>query len=251
MAKGKSVCIYGAKGGIGKSTFTLNLAGMLANLNKSVLIIDLDLSNGAIACSLNRDANKTIFNFADDYNNNRFEDMEFYITRYNDNISFLASPKDPRQASKIDTKYIDILIDKCIYKYDFILIDTSHDLNEINVFALDKADEILFMATNDAVSLKNLKNVLNIMQDNDFNNYKIILNNSIASDRSYFSNYDIKTILGVNIDYIISSDFHYRKIDSLVLNGDIITLKFKGFKDYKIFNLIAESLIGGVKWVSL
>ena len=87
MAKGKSICVYGAKGGIGKTTFILNLAGTLSNLNKRVLIIDLDLSNGAIACSLNANLTKTIYNFCDDYNNNRFDDIEDYFIKYNENIS--------------------------------------------------------------------------------------------------------------------------------------------------------------------
>ena len=82
MAKGKSICVYGAKGGSGKTTFILNLAGTLSNLNKRVLIIDLDLSNGAIACSLNANLTKTIYNFCDDYNNNRFDDIENYFIKY-------------------------------------------------------------------------------------------------------------------------------------------------------------------------
>jgi len=245
MAKGKSICVYGAKGGIGKSTFVLNLAGVLSNLQKKVLILDLDLSNGTIACALNKNINRTIYNFSDDYNNNRFDDMDNYITNYNEYIDFIAAPKDPRQASRINYQYIDILIDKCIYKYDVILIDTTQVLDEINVFALDKCDCIYFMTTNDPISLKNLKNVLNIMQDNEFNNYKLILNNSVYPDKEYFSLYDIKTILGVNIDYIISSDFHYKKQDPLTIDGDIITLKFNNFKDYKIFTLIAQAIIGG------
>ena len=245
MSKGKSVCVYGAKGGIGKTTFTLNLAGVLANNNKKVLIIDLDLSNGAVACLLNKEVKKTIFNFGEDYANNRFDSINNYITKYNDNIDFISSVKDPRQSNKIDASIIDILIDKCIYKYDIILIDTSSSLNEINVYALDKCDYILFMTTNDLVSIKNLKNILNIMQDNDFNNYKLILNNSINPNREYFSNYDIKTMLGVNIDYVISKDFYYRKIDTSILEGEILTLKYHNFKDYKIFNLIANLLTGG------
>ena len=245
MAKGQSVCIYGAKGGIGKTTFVLSLAGVLANKQKKVLIIDLDLSSGAIACALNKEINKTIFNFCDDNNNNRFSDIDLYLTKYNENISFLSAPKDPRQANKIEAKYFDVLIDKCIYKYDYILIDTTHTLDEINVFALDKCDSILFMTTNDPISLKNLKNVLNIMQDNERNNYKIILNNSIYPNKNYFSTYDIKTILGNNIDYVISNSFYYKKMDNLTLNGEIITLKYQSFKDYKIFSLIADNLEGG------
>ena len=245
MAKGKSICVYGAKGGIGKSTFVLNLAGVISNLNKKVLIIDLDLCNGAIACLLNINFKKTIYNFCDDYINNRFDLIDTYINKYNENIDFIAAPKDPRQASKIEAKYLDILIDKCIYKYDLILFDTTHYLDEINVYALDKADNILFMTSNDAIDLKNLKNMLNIMQDNEFNNYKLILNESIFPSKTYFSLYDIKSILGININYIISSDFYCKKIDSLTIEGEIITLKYHNFKDYKVFELIAKDILGG------
>lgn len=243
MAKGKVVCIYGAKGGIGKSTFTLNLAGVISNIKKKVLILDFDLSNGAIACSLNSNINKTIFNFCEDYANNRFSDMENYINSYNENIDFISSPKDPRQANKIDIKLLDVLIDKCAYKYDCILIDTSYVLDEVNVFALDKSDNILFMTTNDIVALKNLKNVLNIMNDNDFKNYKIILNNSVYPSKDYFSLFDIKSILNNNIDYIISSSFYYKKMDNLIINGEIATLKYNNFNDYKIFELIANDVL--------
>ncbi len=245
MAKGKTICVYGAKGGIGKSTFVLNLAGVLSNKEKRVLILDLDLSNGAIACSLNANVNKTIYNFCDDYNNNRFDNIENYISKYNEYIEFIAAPKDPRQKSKIDSKYLDVLIDKCIYKYDVILIDTAYTLDEVSVLALDKADTILFMIVNDAIMLKNFKNVLNIMQDNELNNYKTILNNSVNPDKNYFSMYDIKSILGINIDYVISQDFYTRKIDSLTIGGDIITLKYHDFKDYKVFELIASDITGG------
>ena len=182
MAKGKSICVYGAKGGIGKTTFILNLAGTLSNLNKRVLIIDLDLSNGAIACSLNANLTKTIYNFCDDYNNNRFDDIEDYFIKYNENISFIAATKDPRQANKIDTKYIDILIDKCNYLFDVILVDTTNSLDQINVFAFDKCDYVYFMTSNDPISLKNLKNILNIFDDNYRNYYEIFVGSFYDSD---------------------------------------------------------------------
>lgn len=247
MARGKSVCVYGAKGGVGKTTFILSLAGILSKLDKKVLIIDLDLSSGAIACSLNREVKSTIFNFSDDYNNNRYNDIEKYITIYDKNISFISAPKDPRQANKIDIKNIDVLIDKCIYMYDVILIDTTHTLNEVNVYALDKADKVLFMTTNDLLSLKNLKNVINIFNDNEINKYKIILNNSLFPYNNFFSNYDIKNILGHNVDYVISSSFNVSKLDKLVLDGDLITYKYTKFKDLKVFNLISSDILGGLK----
>ncbi len=247
MARGKIVCFYGGKGGVGKTTTLLSLAGTLSKLNKKVLIVDLDLTNGAIAISLNREANKTIFNFVEDYINNKYNDLDKYITKYNENISFVASPKDPRYASRIDVKYIDILLEKSVYNYDVVLIDTPSVLNEISVYSLDKSDVVYLLTTNDCVSLKNIKNIVNLFIENNLDKYKIILNNSFIPNKDYFSNYDIKNIIGHNVDYIISSSFHVNNLDELVVNGEIITYKYSKFKDEKIFKLIANEIIGGNK----
>lgn len=247
MARGKIVCFYGGKGGVGKTTTLLSLAGTLSKLNKKVLIVDLDLTNGAIAISLNREANKTIFNFVEDYINNKYNDLDKYITKYDENISFVASPKDPRYASRIDVKYIDILLEKSVYNYDVVLIDTPSILNEISVYSLDKSDIVYLLTTNDCVSLKNIKNLVNLFIENNLDKYKIILNNSFIPNKDYFSNYDIKNIIGHNVDYVISSSFHVNNLDELVVNGEIITYKYSKFKDEKIFNLIANEIIGGNK----
>lgn len=247
MARGKIVCFYGGKGGVGKTTTLLSLAGTLSKLNKKVLIVDLDLTNGAIAISLNREANKTIFNFVEDYINNKYNDLDKYITKYDENISFVASPKDPRYASRIDVKYIDILLEKSVYNYDVVLIDTPSILNEISVYSLDKSDVVYLLTTNDCVSLKNIKNLVNLFIENNLDKYKIILNNSFIPNKDYFSNYDIKNIIGHNVDYVISSSFHVNNLDELVVNGEIITYKYSKFKDEKIFKLIANEIIGGKK----
>lgn len=89
MAKGTSIAVFGAKGGTGKTIFTLNLAGAIAKLGKTCLIVDADLYSGQIDCALNKKTKKDIYNFADDYSNNRYKDFEDYVTVYNKNISLL------------------------------------------------------------------------------------------------------------------------------------------------------------------
>ena len=54
MAKGTSIAVFGAKGGTGKTIFTLNLAGSIAKLGKTCLIVDADLYSGQIDCALNK-----------------------------------------------------------------------------------------------------------------------------------------------------------------------------------------------------
>ena len=79
--KGISVCITSAKGGVGKTITTLNLAGLYEQLEKKVLIIDFDLASGGISVALNMDINKSIYNLVDDYINNRYKEFKNYVTK--------------------------------------------------------------------------------------------------------------------------------------------------------------------------
>ena len=241
--KGKSMCIFSAKGGVGKTITTINLAGIYEHLEKKVLLVDLDLSSGGISMALNRPFEKTLFNFVDDYNNNRYKDFKDYVTKYDEYIDILSCPKDPRQTNKIDSKYIDILIDKAESNYDIVLIDTTHILNEINIVTLDKVDFILFVLSNDPLDLKNMKSLMSIFKDTGINNYKILLNNSRDPYKDYFSIFDIKNIIKANIDYTLSSNFFIKNMDSYIMNGEIITLQNKMpttfNKDYETFMTIA------------
>lgn len=245
--KGISICITSAKGGVGKTLTTLNLAGVYETLEKKVLIIDFDLWGGGISAALNIKASKSVYNLIDDVNNNRYSDFKNYVASYDEYIDILASPKDPRQASKIDAKYIELILDKAVFNYDIVLIDTNHILNDFNILTMDLVDNLLFIVTNDPLDLKNMRSLIAILQDIDFNNYKIILNESLFPFKKYFSLYDIKSIIKANIDYVISKDFYIKNIDSFIMNGKIITLDEKAHtlfgKDYTTLMQIATDML--------
>ena len=225
--KGKTICVFSAKGGTGKTVLTLNLAGMISDLNKRVLIIDLDLAGGGIALALNTTADKSIHNINDDLNNNSYRSIKEYVTKYNSNIDFLASPRDPRNASKIDAKYIDLILSDAKGCYDVVLIDTNHMLSPINLVMLDKVDDILFTLTNDPFTLKNMKTLITILKTLNFDNYKVILNNALAPNRDYFTLNDIKNIIKTDIDFVLDSQYYIKNIDDLIINGQIFTLNEK------------------------
>lgn len=244
--KGNILCLFGVKGGIGKSVLAMNLAGIVSNLKKRVLLIDADLYGGSIALALNKPVNKTIYNFVDDYNNNRYKDLNDYITKYNEYIDFVASPKDPRKSNKIDSNYIEILLDKAKFNYDLIIVDTNHILDEINLSILDKSDNILFLVSNDSFDIKNMRTLISIFKDLEIDKYKVLLNNSIRENREYFNLYDIKDIIKTNIDYELSNKFYIRDIDKFIMAGNIVTLnkKYINTKDYKVLENIVNDVIG-------
>lgn len=223
----KIISIFSCKGGVGKTTTAINLAGIYSLMDKKVLIMDLDLNSGGVALSLNVSVDKTIFNAVDDISNNRFEDISNYISKYNDKIDVLPAPKDPRNALKIDSKYANLIITSCIYKYDVIIIDTAHNLNPIMLSALDKSDSTVFLVTNDPVDLKNSRSMIAIFEDTEKDNYKVVFNSSKDTGKDYFSLFDVKNIIKHNVDYTIDRSFYIKDIDKYVMDGEILTLNKK------------------------
>ena len=221
---GKVITVSSVKGGVGKTTMALNLAGIYCELGKKVLIIDLDLFSGGVAASLAVKNKKDIYMMIDSMTNNRFTELKKYVTTYNNNIDVLACPKDPRMAMKVESRYIPLIFDLAKKDYDVVLVDTSHVLNEINLTALDYSYMSLFIISNDIVDLKNMKSLISIFKDTDKKNYLVLLNNSRDTGKDYLSLYDIRTMIKNNIDYTISKNYYIKNIDKYVMAGELLTL---------------------------
>jgi len=233
LRQAKIITVTSVKGGSGKTTLALNLAGLLSLEKKKVLVLDADLYGNAIALSTKADADRTLFTLVDDLKNNRFTSDQDYITKYNEYLSILPATKDPRQANKIGSKYLNIVLSKLKPRYDYIIIDTNNTLDDFNLVAIDNSDEVLYVITNDPVDLKNMRTVVSIFTDIEKENYKIILNEATSTTRNYLTNYDIKHMIHANIDYIIPSSFTIKNIDNYVLEGKILTLDNKIRARYK------------------
>ena len=248
---GKVITVSSVKGGVGKTTTTANLAGLYFLMKKKVLIIDLDLYAGGIATILNVDYKKDIYMLVDSISNNRFTSLRDYVCSYNSGIDVLAAPKDPRDVSRIESKYISKILDIAKMEYDVILVDTHHLLDEMTLVVLDACYRSAFIITNDLVDLKNMKSLISIFNEAGKENYRVVLNNSRDIGRDYISLFDIRNMLKTNVDYTISRNFYIKNIDKYVLKGEILTLNKYINKvyasDIKNMNKLASDLISDLE----
>jgi len=247
IKKAKIITVSSVKGGVGKTTTALNLAGTYSLLKKKTLLLDFDLYNGAIALSLNIDIKTDLYKLTYDMSVNDYKNIEDYTLKYNDYIDIIPAPKDPRYANKIETKYINTIIKKVDVKYDVIIIDTCHELNATNLVLFDKSNTILYVMNNSPIDLKNLKSMLAIHKDMEKENYAVVLNESNNKLNQMFNRYDIKNIIKNDIDYTIPQTFYNKNINKYVLNGKIMILDKKirmmNRKTVKTFNKIALDLL--------
>ncbi len=223
LKKAKMIMVTSVKGGTGKSTMVLNLAGILSSMQLKTIVVDLDLYSGVIAPSLNLTEGSDIYTLCEDMINNRFDQFSNYVRKYNDYIDVLAAPLDPRSVSKVKAKYINIILTRLRMQYDVVLIDTNHIIDQINLVTLDASDVILYVVTNDLMDLRNMKTMASIYKDMSKHNYKIILNEARLNNTCY-TTYDFKNIIGENIDYILPKNFYRKNIEDFVYDGKIMTL---------------------------
>lgn len=240
---GKTLYIYSPKGGVGKTTLALNLAGIASKKGLSVLLMDLDMVGGGISMLIDEDINKTIFQFIDDATNNRFSSVKDYVYKYNENIDILCAPKDPRQGNKISSRYVELVLERVHSFYDIILLDSSSVLDDINVVTLDIADLILFVLTNDAVHLKNLRNIISIFKDNEMDNFKVLLNMSNDFKDPYYSVFDMEKIIASPITYTLTHEFFIKNITSYIINNKIPILENNVYKKSRQDTKTLEKII--------
>ena len=243
--------LWEPNGGTGKTINTLNLAGIYSKMQKKVLIIDLDLYSGDIAAILNLNNTKDIYNIFEDLNNNNFNEIDNYMTKYNDYIDVLCAPNDPRFANRINGSIVNFILSKVSKKYDVILIDTNHFLNSINLTAFDRSTEIIYILKNDLMNLKSMKTMVSIYSNMNRDNYKILLYDAINRNKGAYSNMDIRNVIKHELDYIIPNSFYIKNINQEILKGNILTLSNISNHHAKTMNIyknIANNLLEKVKY---
>ena len=247
IPKAKIITIASVKGGTGKTTTALNLAGTYSLMKKKTLILDFDLYSGGIALSLNIDIKTDLYKLAYDMSVNEYKNINDYILKYNEYIDIIPAPKDPRYASKIEKKYISTILKKVVNKYEVIIIDTNHFLDATNLILFDKSDTIVYVVNNSPLDMKNLKSMLAIHKDMEKENYCVVLNESNTKLNDILSNYDIKNIIKNDIDYTIPRTFFNKNINKFVIKGKIMILdknvRLLNNKTVKMFNALAQDLL--------
>ena len=220
---GRTIAFVGARGGAGSSSIAHNFAYNLSELMQAnTVIADYDLPFGTAGLDFNQDP---MHGMADALNEpDRLDSvlLDRMLTRCSDRLSLFSSPAALDQDYTADPEAFEEVTRKIRSAAPFIVMDLPHIWTPWLKHNLIAADEVVIVATPDLASLRNAKNIIDLLKHSRPNDSapKLVLNQMEMPGRPEIPVKDFTAALGVEPCCLIP--FDAKLFGSASNNGQMI-----------------------------
>lgn len=212
---GRIIAVANQKGGVGKTTTTVNLSAALAEEGKKVLLVDLDpQGNATSGVGVDkRSVEPTVYelftgaaSFEQVLIKTEYDNL--YVLPANINLSGAEIDlidQDDREY------YLQDIFEDIRDDFDFILIDCPPSLNMLTVNALTAADSVLVPIQCEYYALEGLSQLIHTI-----NLVKKKLNPALEMEGVVFTMYDARTRLSMQVVENVKSTLHENIYETII-----------------------------------
>ena len=164
-SEGVVLAVHGLAGGTGSSTFAVNLAWELANIEKEngprVCLLDFDLQFGSVSTYLDLPRREMIYELLSDTASMDSDSFMQALLTYNEKLHVFTSPADMLPLDLIEPDDINRLIDTARRNFDYVIIDMPSTLISWTETVLNQAH--VYFATLE-LDLRSAQNALRLIR---------------------------------------------------------------------------------------
>jgi len=180
--EGAVIVVHGVAGGIGSTTFAVNLAWELANINgkdsPGVCLLDLDLQYGAVATYLDLPRRDIVFDLLSDTQALDDDMFSQALLHFEDKLHVLTAPADMVPMELISPEDVQRIISMARKHFDYVVIDMPRTLIQWSETALQAAHVYFALIELDMRSAQNTLRLKRAYESEDlpFNKLRFVLN---------------------------------------------------------------------------
>ncbi len=206
---GKVMAFVGAKGGVGSSTIAHNVAYATSQkLDIETILTDLDLSFGTAALNFNQDGGGTFYEalMAPDRVDSTLLDR--LMSKLGNKLNLLNGPGSIERDMNIEAHSVETVLNVVRQAAPMIIVDVPNMWAPWVKYTLMNADEIVITATPELPSLRNAKNLIDLLKVGRPNDRqpRLVLNQVGVPKRPEIPPADFAKALGLVPSAIIPHD---------------------------------------------
>jgi pilus assembly protein CpaE len=202
------VALFSPKGGVGRTTISVNLAVAAAQEGKRVVLVDASFQFGDVGVLLNLNPrNKSVADLAAELQaGEQYESLEGFLVAHSSGVKVLLAPPTPEQAELVNPTAVKQVLDALRNDHDLVVVDCPSSFNETTLAVLDEADMILTLLTLEITSVKNMRLFLEVCEQLGYGPEKIRLVLNRADSTLGIRVADVEHSIGRKVDHTIVSD---------------------------------------------
>ena len=206
---GRQVAFVGAKGGVGSSTLSHNFAYALSErMQTNTVIVDFDLAFGTAGLDFNQDPIQGVANALSQPDRLDPVLMERMMARCGERLSLFAAPATLDDDYDISPEAYDEVAGKIRATAPFVVLDLPHLWSGWMRRVLLASDEVVVVATPDLASLRNGKNIVDLLRQHRPNDAppRLVLNQVGVQGRPEIPVKDFGEALGLTPALVLPFD---------------------------------------------
>jgi pilus assembly protein CpaE len=205
---GKMIQVVSSVGGAGATTITANVGWILANRHfKRTAMLDMDFLHGTLSLMLDIKVENFYIDILkspdkiDDYS------LETILKKCDQRLYYLGGPTGLSKKVDIDLIAFEALIDSTKKQFNYLLVDTQRNFDDVNEIVMNKADSFIVMVEMSVASARNATRILELLNKEQSQKKVLIVANKIGlSSGGALAKKSFERVIDRKIDYQMPLD---------------------------------------------